>query len=81
MATIHDAQQAAYRLANPQTPYNEETAIAKKWLVLKAQGVFIGVPIGPEMDLSGDPGGRRAGQAFTSGVVLVWYGGNDVRIE
>ena len=74
MPTLDDAQQAAYRLANPNVLFNPETAIAKRWLELKADGVLIGVPIGQEMPLDG--GG--AAQAFTSGAVLVWRGGDTV---
>jgi uncharacterized protein with LGFP repeats len=74
MPDLNDAQAAAYKLANPNITFNPDAAIAKKWLELKADGVLIGVPIGNEMDVDG---GHRA-QAFTSGAVLVWRGGNDV---
>lgn len=74
MPTLEDAQAAAFRLANPQAVFNPNSAIAKKWLRLKEEGTFIGVPIGPEMLLDG--GG--AAQAFTSGAVLVWRGGEQV---
>lgn len=77
MATINDAQAAAYRLANPETPFNPDAAIAKKWLALKEQGIYIGVPVGPEIALED---GRTA-QAFTSGAVLVWQGGEEVTVE
>lgn len=81
MATINDAQKQAYLLANSEVDWNPAAAICKKWLQLKTQGVFIGVPIGDELDLKGDSAGRQAAQAFTSGVVLVWYGGNRVEME
>jgi hypothetical protein len=77
--TITDAQAQAYALANPEVVFNPDTAIAKKWLALKEQGILIGVPIGPEMTLS-DGTGQRA-QAFTSGAVLVWTGGDDVDLR
>ncbi len=77
MATIDDAQALAYGLANPAVTFNPDAAIARKWLALKQQGTFIGVPIGPEMPL--DNG--RVAQAFTSGAVLVWRGGDEVTVE
>ncbi len=77
MAKLSDAQAAAYQLANKDTPYNPDAAITKKWLELKQQGTFIGVPIGPEMPL--DEGG--VAQAFTSGAVLVWRSGETVEIH
>ena len=76
MPTIDDAQAQAYGLANPSVPYNANAAITKKWLALKAQGIYIGVPIGPEIPL--DDG--TAAQSFTSGVILHWRGGDDVEI-
>lgn len=76
MANINDAQGTAYRLANPAVVYNPASAIAKHWLWLKAQGVFIGVPIGGEMKL--DDG--TVCQAFTSGAVLRWTGGDVVEV-
>ena len=81
MATINDVQRAAYTLANPKVAFNPEAAIAKRWLQLKQQGVYIGVPIGDEMQFTNDSAGRKAAQAFTSGVVLVWYGGTRVEAE
>lgn len=72
-----DAQAAAYQLANPDTPYNPEAAITKAWLALKAQRVLIGVPIGPEMPLEDG----SVAQAFTSGAVLIWKGGDTVDLE
>jgi hypothetical protein len=77
MPRLEDAQAAAFQLANQFTPFNPDSAIAKAWLDLKKRGVFIGVPIGPEMPIEGD-GTAQAAQAFTSGAVLVWRGGNDV---
>ena len=77
MATINDAQSAAYRLANPNVQFNPNSAIGKRWLAMKAAGAFIGVPIGGEMPL--DDG--TVAQAFTSGAVLVWRGGDTVTVE
>lgn len=77
MATINDAQATAYRLANPAVEFNPNSAIGKRWLSLKAEGTFIGVPIGPEMPL--DDG--TVAQCFTAGVVLVWRGGDTVTLE
>ena len=74
MPTLNDAQAAAFKLAQPNVAFNPDAAITKKWLELKREGVLIGVPIGPEMSLDG--GG--AAQAFTSGAVLVWRGGEQV---
>ena len=76
MATINDAQSMTYKLANPNVPWNPSAAIAKAWLDLKAKGVFIGVPIGDEMPM--DDG--TACQAFTSGAVLHWTGGDSVEV-
>jgi hypothetical protein len=76
MTTIDDAQAATYRLANPDVEFNPAAAIARKWLGLKAQGVFIGVPIGNEMQM--DDG--TTCQAFTSGAVLHWLGGDIVEV-
>ena len=76
MANINDAQRAAYRLANPDVVFNPGAALAKKWLALKAEGAFIGVPIGGEMKL--DDG--TVAQAFTSGAVLRWTGGDNVEV-
>ena len=77
MATLNDAQAAAWQLANPNVDFNAAAAIEKKWLSLKQQGIFIGVPIGPEIAL--DDG--RAAQPFTSGAVLVWEGGDTVSVQ
>lgn len=74
MATLNDAQAAAFKLANPEVVFNPESAIAKKWLQLKSEGLLIGVPIGPEIAL--DDG--SVAQPFTSGGVLVWRGGEEV---
>jgi uncharacterized protein with LGFP repeats len=76
MATIQDAQQAAYQLANPNVAFNPNAAICKRWLAEKAKGNLLGVPIGPEIDAGG---GKRA-QAFTSGAVIVWNGGDSTDI-
>ncbi len=76
MATLDDAQAAAWNLAGQNIPWDPALAIPAKWLALKRDGTFIGVPIGPEMQLDG---GQRA-QAFTSGAVLVWRGGNLVDV-
>lgn len=74
MPTIDDAQAQAFTLANPNAVYNPSAAITKKWLALKAQGVLIGVPVGTELPL--DDG--TVAQAFTSGCVLLWRGGDTV---
>ena len=74
MPTLDDAQAAAFRLANQNADFNPESAIAKRWLQLKHDGMLIGVPIGGEMPL--DNG--NVAQAFTSGAVLVWRGGDQV---
>lgn len=74
MATLNDAQAAAFKLANPDVVFNPDSAIAKKWLQLKREGMFIGVPIGPEIGL--DDG--SVAQPFTSGAVLLWRGGEQV---
>lgn len=76
MANINDAQSEAYKLANPNIDWNPQTAIAKHWLWLKVQGVFTGVPIGPEMAM--DDG--TVCQAFTSGAVMHWTGGDVVEV-
>jgi hypothetical protein len=76
MPTLDDAQLNAWQLADPNVPFNENSAITKKWLSLKRDGRFIGVPVGPEMALQG---GERA-QVFTSGAVLVWRGGEQVDV-
>lgn len=77
MANMNDAQGAAYRLANPAVVYNPASAIAKHWLWLKAQGVFVGVPIGGELKL--DDG--TVTQSFTSGAVFRWRGGDTVEVS
>lgn len=77
MATINDAQATAWKLANPNIDYNPSAALAKKWLALKAEGTFIGVPIGPELPL--DDG--TVCQSFTAGCVLRWHGGDTVTVE
>jgi uncharacterized protein with LGFP repeats len=76
MPDLNDAQRAAYRLANANVAFNPDAAIAKKWLELKSDGMLIGVPIGDELDVGN---GHRA-QAFTSGAVLVWRGGDNVEL-
>jgi hypothetical protein len=82
MASILEAQAQAFKLANPNTVFNPDAAIAKKWLELKQSGTFIGVPIGPEISLDDvvvdGSGAHQTAQAFTSGVVLVWRGGAQV---
>jgi len=83
VASISDVQAQAYKLANPTTPYDENAAIVKKWLELKRNGTYIGVPIGAESaldDLTEDGGANQTAQAFTSGVVLIWRGGNKVDV-
>jgi len=74
MATLDDAQSAAFRLANQNAQFNPNAAIARRWLQLKQEGTLIGVPIGPEMPIEGG----QIAQAFTSGAVLVWRGGEQV---
>jgi uncharacterized protein with LGFP repeats len=74
MPTLDDAQAAAFKLANQSADFNPDSAIAKRWLQLKRDGMLIGVPIGQEMAL--DNG--HVAQAFTSGAVLVWRGGDQV---
>ena len=76
MPSLNDAQSAAYKLAVPTIAYNPDAAIAKKWLSLKAQGIFVGVPIGPEIDV----GNGHKAQPFSSGAVLVWKGGDTVDV-
>jgi len=76
MANINDAQATVYRLANLDVQFNPSAAIYKYWLSLKAQGIFIGVPIGNEMTL--DDGSTV--QAYTSGAVLRWTGGDAVEV-
>ena len=82
MATEDDAQAQAYKLANPAVEFSTDSAIARKWLELKQAGTFIGVPIALELELDatvlgGGPEHQTA-QSFTSGVVLVWRGGDQV---
>jgi hypothetical protein len=77
VATVNDAQAQAYRLANPDIAYNPSAAVTKKWLALKAAGTYIGVPIGAEVQI----GPNETAQAFTSGVVLHWHGGDNVTVE
>ncbi len=77
MAKLVDAQAAAYRLANPDVVFNPSAAICRAWLALKQAGTYLGVPIGGEMPL--DDG--TVAQAFTSGAVLVWRGGDTVTVE
>ena len=78
MATMQDVQAQAYRLAtNKKLPVNPASAIYRKWQALKAEGIYIGVPIGPEQPLEDG----TAAQVFTSGVVLHWVGGDDVQLE
>lgn len=74
MPDLNDVQAAAYKLAKPNVQFDPKFAIVKKWLELKAEGTLIGVPIGDEMDV----GNGQKAQAFTSGAVLLWRGGNDV---
>lgn len=76
MASLNDAQEKAYKLAEPSVAFNPDAAIAKRWLAEKKKGNFLGVPIGPEMDVGN---GQRA-QPFTSGAVIVWKGGADTDI-
>ena len=83
MASLTEAQSQAFQLASAGTPFDPDSAIAKKWLELKQKGTYIGVPIGPELvldDLTEDGGANQTAQAFTSGVVLVWRGGDKVDI-
>lgn len=83
MASINDAQAQAFALASPGTAFNPNFAIPKKWLELKKNGTYIGVPIGDEMtldELTADGNEHQRAQAFTSGVVLVWRGGGLVDV-
>lgn len=75
MATLNDAQAAAWKLAR-DVDWNPDSAIGKKWVALKAAGTLIGVPIGPEIPI--DDG--TVAQAFTSGAVLRWTGGEAVEV-
>ena len=76
MANINDAQAITYRLANVDINWNPNAAITRHWLALKAQGVFLGVPIGNEMQLDDN----SIVQAFTSGAVLRWVSGDAVEV-
>jgi len=83
MPTLDDAQATAFRLANQFIAYNADFAIVKKWLALKQEGTFIGVPVGPEIPIDGADDTLvtpKIAQAFTSGAVLVWYGGDKVEV-
>lgn len=48
-------------------PYNGDSAIAKFWRQLRADGVYLGLPVTPEIDT---PIGKQ--QGFSSGRVVNW---------
>jgi len=61
--------QAAWDAVVSGLVFNPETAMAQKWLELKSQGTFIGVPVSDEID-DPDTGGKQ--MAFSSGAVIKW---------
>jgi len=63
-----NADQAAWSSVVQGLVFNPETAICAKWLELKGQGTYIGVPVSGE--LQEDDGTTR--MAFSSGCVIVW---------
>ena len=87
MSTLMDAQAQAYALVSPDVEFHSDWAIPKKWMWLKEQGTYLGVPIGPEFELDelieGEEEDRQhqRAQVFTSGVVLIWRGGEKVDIK
>jgi uncharacterized protein with LGFP repeats len=63
-----NANQAAWSSVVSGLIFNPETAICKKWLDLKSEGTYIGVPVSDE--LKEDDGSTR--MAFSSGCVIAW---------
>lgn len=78
MATIEDVQRQAWQAARKvNNPLVATHAIPAKWLAMKTEGSLIGVPVDAAQDLEDG----TVAQPFSSGAVLHWYGGDDVRVE
>jgi uncharacterized protein with LGFP repeats len=79
MPTLADLQSRTFNTAGTKRRpivLNPDSAIGRKWLELKASNAPVGVPLGPEEPL--DDG--QVAQAFSSGAVLVWRGGDVVDV-
>ena len=74
MTSLSDIQLDAWRAVLVDADDPGDSAIYKRWLSLKAQGVAIGVPVAAEARLEDG----TAAQAFSSGYVLHWTGGDSV---
>ena len=77
MATLRDVEERIWKSVVPDLFYSEEAAIVKKWRALKEADQPIGVPVTPEVPLDGG----NVAQAFTSGHVLTWTGGDQVELR
>jgi hypothetical protein len=77
MATLHEVEELVWSSVVTGLNYSEGTAIAKKWRALKEQKQPIGVPVSGETAVEDG----RVAQAFTSGNVLVWVGGDEVEVR
>jgi len=70
--------QAAWESVIDGLVFNSETAIARYWLDLKANGTYIGVPVSDET-LDPDTGGVQ--MAFSSGAVIAWDSTNGASLR
>jgi len=75
MANLLDVQKQAWGAVNPLVPFNPDAAMCKAWMARKVgYSGPVGVPVSDETPV--DEGGSA--QAFSSGVVLHWTGGDQV---
>ena len=77
MATLLEVEGRVWSSVVPELNYNENSAIAKKWRELKGSNQPIGVPVSEEMEIED----THVAQAFTSGNMLVWVGGDQVEVR
>jgi hypothetical protein len=77
MATLREVEEQVWSSVVPGLGYNEAAAIARKWRALKDQSQPIGVPVSEETAVEDG----HVAQAFTSGNLLVWVGGDEVEVR
>ena len=77
MATLLEVEEQVWSSVVAGLNYSEGAAIAKKWRALKKQNQPIGVPVSEETTVEDG----HVAQAFTSGNLLVWVGGDEVEVR
>ena len=77
MVTLREVEGQVWGSVVAGLNYNEGAAISRKWRALKEQSKPIGVPVSEETTVEDG----HVAQAFTSGNVLVWVGGDEVEVR